>query len=196
MTGMEPWRVHKFGGSSVADAACMERVAAISRGTTRCPAWRRSSGVPRRDRCAAHAGAARAERAGGRRRRAAGSDSGGATAASPARCSPRGRADEYVEELTASCREIAGILQTVRLIRVASPVVARPSSPASARSGRRASSRATSGPAQAGDRRGALGRRAGDRAVIDQAPLGPEQLWPEVARPTPTVSSARAESPR
>ena len=26
---MEPWRVHKFGGSSVADAACMERVAAI-----------------------------------------------------------------------------------------------------------------------------------------------------------------------
>src|SRR5207302_10938855 len=28
-TGMEPWRVHKFGGSSVADAACMERVARI-----------------------------------------------------------------------------------------------------------------------------------------------------------------------
>ena len=26
---MEPWRVHKFGGSSVADAACMERVARI-----------------------------------------------------------------------------------------------------------------------------------------------------------------------
>src|SRR5690242_12501292 len=29
MTGMERWRVHKFGGSSVADAACMERVAPI-----------------------------------------------------------------------------------------------------------------------------------------------------------------------
>ena len=26
---MERWRVHKFGGSSVADARCMERVAAI-----------------------------------------------------------------------------------------------------------------------------------------------------------------------
>ena len=26
---MTPWRVHKFGGSSVADAACMQRVAAI-----------------------------------------------------------------------------------------------------------------------------------------------------------------------
>jgi len=26
---MEPWRVHKFGGSSVADAACMALVAAI-----------------------------------------------------------------------------------------------------------------------------------------------------------------------
>jgi len=24
MTGTERWRVHKFGGSSVADAACME----------------------------------------------------------------------------------------------------------------------------------------------------------------------------
>ena len=32
-------------------------------------------------------------------------------------------ADAYVEELTANCREIAGILQTVRLIRFASPVV-------------------------------------------------------------------------
>src|SRR6185369_13961507 len=28
-SSMEPWRVHKFGGSSVADAACMERVARI-----------------------------------------------------------------------------------------------------------------------------------------------------------------------
>src|SRR3954469_9619990 len=26
---LEAWRVHKFGGSSVADAACMERVARI-----------------------------------------------------------------------------------------------------------------------------------------------------------------------
>ncbi|HET9695052.1 MAG TPA: hypothetical protein VFP48_11780, partial [Steroidobacteraceae bacterium] len=26
---MQAWRVHKFGGSSVADAACMERVARI-----------------------------------------------------------------------------------------------------------------------------------------------------------------------
>ncbi len=26
---MQAWKVHKFGGSSVADAACMERVAQI-----------------------------------------------------------------------------------------------------------------------------------------------------------------------
>ena len=26
---MEAWKVHKFGGSSVADAACMQRVAGI-----------------------------------------------------------------------------------------------------------------------------------------------------------------------
>src|SRR4029077_19966947 len=36
---------------------------------------------------------------------------------------PPPSADAYVEELTANCHEIAGILQTVRLIRVASPVV-------------------------------------------------------------------------
>ena len=29
---MEAWKVHKFGGSSVADAACMERVARIVEG--------------------------------------------------------------------------------------------------------------------------------------------------------------------
>ena len=29
---MEAWKVHKFGGSSVADAACMERVAQIIEG--------------------------------------------------------------------------------------------------------------------------------------------------------------------
>src|SRR5215831_16385768 len=33
---MEPWRVHKFGGSSVADAACMERVARILEDDPRC----------------------------------------------------------------------------------------------------------------------------------------------------------------
>ena len=29
VTGLEAWKVHKFGGSSVADAVCMRRVASI-----------------------------------------------------------------------------------------------------------------------------------------------------------------------
>src|SRR5436190_9562054 len=138
---MEPWRVHKFGGSSVADAACMERVAAIlendplPRVATVLSACR---GVT--DALLTLVTAAErqvdgdADRLEAIRRRHIGIAGTLLSAAA---------ADEYVTELTANCREIAGILQTVRLIRVASPGCAI-SSPASARSGRPASSRATS----------------------------------------------------
>lgn len=118
---MDPWRVHKFGGSSVADAACMERVARIleqdssarlavvlsaCRGVTDAllglvaAAERQdpqaSDGLRAlRDR---HAGIARALLDG-----------------------PTVR--EYMHEVEADCRDIRGILQAVRLIRTASPAV-------------------------------------------------------------------------
>ncbi len=115
---MEAWKVHKFGGSSVADAACMERVAQIIEGD---PTPRKAvvlsacRGVTDalltlvslaeqqdpslddrirelRDR---HVGVARDLLAGP-------------------------LLDEFVAELDGDCRDVAGILQTVRLVRAAS----------------------------------------------------------------------------
>ena len=172
---MEPWRVHKFGGSSVADAACMERVAKILEND---PLPRVAAvlsacrGVT--DALLTLVGAAErqedgdAERLEAIRRRHIGVASALLTA--PA-------ADAYVEELTVNCREIAGILQTVRLIRVASPVVRD----LVAGFGEIWSTRLFTRYLQA------RGKRAGEVhwidareiVVIDQAPLGPSILWPE-----------------
>ena len=88
---------------------------------------------------------------------------------------PEARA--YVEELTADCRDIAGILQTVRLIRVASPVVRD----LVAGFGELWSTRLFSRYLQArGRRRGGV-RWVDAREVleVDPAPLGPSVLWPE-----------------
>ena len=102
-------RLHGAGGDDP-----RERPAAARRGGP--------LGVPRRHRRAADA-RQRRRAAGGRRRRAARSDPASGTSASPARCSPRPRPTTTSRSSTANCRDIAGILQTVRLIRVASPVV-------------------------------------------------------------------------
>ena len=86
-------------------------------------------------------------------------------------------ADEYVAELTANCREIAGILQTVRLIRVASPVVRD----LVAGFGEILSTRLFARYLQARGRRPGevLWVDAREIVQIDAAPLGPTVLWPE-----------------
>lgn len=115
---MEAWKIHKFGGSSVADAACMERVARIVEND---PARRKAvvlsacRGVtdalltlislaeqqdPTLDERIAelrdrHVGIAR-------------------------ELLPGALFDEFVEGLDRDCGDVAGILQTVRLVRAAS----------------------------------------------------------------------------
>ena len=86
-------------------------------------------------------------------------------------------ADEYVTELTANCREIAGILQTVRLIRVASPVVRD----LVAGFGEIWSTRLFARYLQARGRRPGEVHWVDAREIvqIDAAPLGPTVLWPE-----------------
>src|SRR5436190_24044035 len=172
---MEPWRVHKFGGSSVADAACMERVAAIlendplPRVATVLSACR---GVT--DALLTLVTAAErqvdgdADRLEAIRQRHIGIAGTLLSAAA---------ADEYVTELTANCREIAGILQTVRLIRVASPVVRD----LVAGFGEIWSTRLFARYLQArGKRPGeVLWVDAREIVNIDAAPLGPTVLWPE-----------------
>jgi aspartokinase/homoserine dehydrogenase 1 len=86
-------------------------------------------------------------------------------------------ADEYIEELTANCRDIAGILQTVRLIRVASPAVRD----LVAGFGEIWSTRLFAKYLQARGRRpgGVQWVDAREIVTIDPAPLGPSVLWPE-----------------
>ncbi|HMC77194.1 MAG TPA: bifunctional aspartate kinase/homoserine dehydrogenase I [Vicinamibacterales bacterium] len=172
---MEPWRVHKFGGSSVADAACMERVAAIlendplPRVATVLSACR---GVT--DALLTLVTAAErqvdgdADRLEAIRQRHIGIAGTLLSAAA---------ADEYVTELTANCREIAGILQTVRLIRVASPVVRD----LVAGFGEIWSTRLFARYLQARGRRPGEVHWVDAREIvqIDAAPLGPTVLWPE-----------------
>jgi bifunctional aspartokinase / homoserine dehydrogenase 1 len=118
---MDAWRVHKFGGSSVADAACMQRVAQIleddplprvaavlsaCRGVTDALLTLVSAAERREDGDADRLEAIRQRHVGIARTLLAETE-----------------ADDYIAELSAECRDVAGILQTVRLIRVASPVV-------------------------------------------------------------------------
>jgi bifunctional aspartokinase / homoserine dehydrogenase 1 len=117
----DKWRVHKFGGSSVADAACMERVARIlesdpaerlgvvlsaCRGVTDVLLNLVAAAENQDDRVAQQIEAVRARHV--------------AIADTLLKGSSR---DEYVAQLDQDCRDIAGILQTVRLIRSASQIV-------------------------------------------------------------------------
>jgi bifunctional aspartokinase / homoserine dehydrogenase 1 len=172
---VDTWRVHKFGGSSVADAACMERVARIleddplprvaavlsaCHGVTDALLTLVKAAEHREDGDAGRLEAIRQRHIGIAR----------TLLAAPA-------ADAYIEELTSNCRDIAGILQTVGLIRVASPVVRD----LVVGFGEIWSTRLFSRYLQA------RGRRPGDvrwidaREIveIDAAPLGPSVLWPE-----------------
>jgi aspartokinase/homoserine dehydrogenase 1 len=115
---VEAWKVHKFGGSSVADAACMERVAKIIEGD---PATRKAvvlsacrgvtdallglvSLAERQD-------AALEDRIQELRQRHTGI---------ARELLPDDLHEEFVAQLDRDCRDIGGILQTVRLVRAAS----------------------------------------------------------------------------
>ena len=172
---MNGWRVHKFGGSSVADAACMERVAKIleddplPRVAAVLSACR---GVTDALLTVVNAAASREDGTGARleiiRERHIG--------IAEALLAPPDAA-AYIEELSSDCRDIAGILQTVRLIRVASPVVRD----LVAGFGEIWSTRLFSRYLQARGRRTGGVRWIDAREIVevDPAPLGPSVRWTE-----------------
>jgi aspartokinase/homoserine dehydrogenase 1 len=173
---MDAWRVHKFGGSSVADAACMERVAAILENDPR----RRIAAVLSACRGVTDAllTLVRTAAANGGDADSAGLEALKDRHAAIARTLLAAcEADPYVEELTADCRSIAGILQTVRLIREASPVV----TDLVAGYGELWSTRLFSRYLSARGRRpgGVLWIDAREIVEVDRAPLGPSVLWTE-----------------
>ncbi|MGL6222595.1 MAG: bifunctional aspartate kinase/homoserine dehydrogenase I [Steroidobacteraceae bacterium] len=115
---MQAWKVHKFGGSSVADAACMERVAKIIESD---PATRKAvvlsacKGVTDAllglIALAEENSPALDDRLQELRQRHVGT----------ARQLLAGEScDEFIAQLEIDCRDIGGILQTVRLVRSAS----------------------------------------------------------------------------
>ena len=115
---MEAWKVHKFGGTSVADAACMERVAQI---VEQDPATRKAvvlsacrgvtDALLTLIRLAETADPALEDRIEELRLRHVGI----------ARELLSGELyDDFVVELDRDCRDLAGILQTVKLVRAAS----------------------------------------------------------------------------
>ncbi|HET7698283.1 MAG TPA: bifunctional aspartate kinase/homoserine dehydrogenase I [Vicinamibacterales bacterium] len=172
---MDAWRVHKFGGSSVADAACMERVADILEADAR----PRVAAV-----LSACRGVTDALLTLVRTAAAAGDDPGAGLEALRERHAAIARAllagpaaAEYLAELDADRRDIAGILQTIRLIREASPAV----------------SDLVAGYGEIWSTRlfwrflAARGRRPGgvrwidarDIVTVERAALGPNVLWTE-----------------
>ncbi|HEY2434209.1 MAG TPA: bifunctional aspartate kinase/homoserine dehydrogenase I [Vicinamibacterales bacterium] len=169
------WKVHKFGGSSVADAACMERVAKIleedsspcvaavlsaCRGITDALLALITNAESRHDGDADRVDAIKQRHVGIAR----------ALLEEPILA-------EYLAELSADCQDIASILHTVRLTRAAAP----PVRDLVAGFGEIWSTRLFTRYLRA------RGRRAGDvrwidaRDVIevDAAPLGPSVRWPE-----------------
>ena len=115
---VEAWKVHKFGGSSVADAACMERVAAIIEAD---PAPRKAVVLSA---CRGVTDAllslvALAEQQDAALERPHRGDCGSVTSASRETLLD-GDLRRFVVDLDQDCRDIAGILQTVRLVRSAS----------------------------------------------------------------------------
>ena len=134
---VERWRVHKFGGSSVADAVCMERVARILEqdahprlGVVLSACRGVTDALLNLVTAAEKQESTLAERIEQLRRRHE-------IIAETLLVDADRR--EYMTTLEQDCRDIAGILQTVQLIRSASQTVAT-SSPATARSGRHACS--------------------------------------------------------
>ena len=117
---MNRWRVHKFGGSSVADAACMERVARIIEDDPR----PRIAAVLSACRGVTDALLTLVKTAGRREEDGAALEAIRQRHVDIARTLLSGTsAAEYVDTLSAECRDIAGVLHTVRMIGEASPVV-------------------------------------------------------------------------
>lgn len=118
---MEPWRVHKFGGSSVADASCMARVAAIveadpgSRVAVILSACRGVTDAL----LAVVTAAERRDPEVGERLRALEQRH----AELAASLLGEAQARDYVEALSADCVDIRGILQTIHLTRATSPAL-------------------------------------------------------------------------
>src|SRR4051812_1723465 len=172
---LEAWRVHKFGGSSVADAACMERVARIleddprprvaavlsaCRGVTDALLGLVSAAERQEDGDSARLEAIRQRHVGIAHTLLGADDSA-----------------DYVEVLGRDCHDIAGILQTVRLLRIGSPVVRD----LVAGFGEIWSTRLFARYLQARRRRagGVHWIDAREIVQIDAAPLGPSILWQE-----------------
>ena len=119
---VERWRVHKFGGSSVADAVCMERVAKILEAGSAAAPRCRAVGVSRHYRRIAEPGDGR---------RAQGQDLD--ERIDQIRSRHQVIADTLLDRRSSravprdarrrTCKDIHGILQTVRLIRSASQTV-------------------------------------------------------------------------
>src|SRR5438067_73106 len=118
---MDQWRVHKFGGSSVADAACMQRVGRIledetssrlavvlsaCRGVTDALLGLLTASEKQDARVAGDLDAIRQRH----------------VTIAEALLNASGAA-AYVEQLDADCRDILGILHAVRLTRSASPAI-------------------------------------------------------------------------
>src|SRR4051794_14026723 len=174
-TGIQAWRVHKFGGSSVADAACMERVARIleddprlrvaavlsaCRGVTDALLALVTAAERQED-----GDAARIDMIRQRHVVIANTLLGAAEAA------------QYGQELDRDCENVAGILQTVRLLRIGSAVVRD----LVAGFGEIWSTRLFARYLRARNRRagGVHWIDAREIVQIDAAPLGPSVLWPE-----------------
>jgi aspartokinase/homoserine dehydrogenase 1 len=118
---VEQWRVHKFGGSSVADAACMERVALILEGDPH----RRLGVVLSACRGVTDAllelvSLAESQDEAFLARLAAVQERHVGLANTLLTGEAR---TEYLAQLESDCRDLAGILQTVRLIRAASGTI-------------------------------------------------------------------------
>jgi aspartokinase/homoserine dehydrogenase 1 len=174
-TAMPPWRVHKFGGSSVADAACMERVARILENDP----GRRVAAVLSACRGVTDALLALVTAA----ERHEDGDAGRLDAIRQRHVvianTLLGASDaaEYGQELGRDCDDIAGILQTVRLVRLGSPLVCD----LVAGFGEIWSTRLFTRYLRARNRRAGGVHWIDARQIVrvDAAPLGPSVLWPE-----------------
>src|SRR6187402_2554971 len=172
---MTAWRVHKFGGSSVADAACMERVARILEDDPR----RRVAAVLSACRGVTDALLALVTAA----ERQEDGDAGRLEAIRQRHVvianTLLGATDaaEYGQELGRDCDDIAGILRTVRLVRIGSGVVRD----LVAGFGEIWSTRLFARYLRARTRRAGGVHWIDAREIlrIDAAPLGPSVLWPE-----------------
>jgi aspartokinase/homoserine dehydrogenase 1 len=173
---MEAFRVHKFGGSSVADADCMRRVSSILRDDHH-PRLAVVVSACRGVTDALLALVSAAERQDGSVEAGIGSLRDRHAALADELVSGSAR-DAYLQDLDRDCHDIAGILQTVRLIRTASGAVRD----LVVGFGELWSSRVLAAhlrETRDGDDRAVAWVDARDMIRIDHGPLGPGIRWGE-----------------